>query len=325
MPAVGLTTWIWENQLKTTLLVLLFPVLLFSTIFGVLFLYFFLNPVALPVDGALSDVALETQTIPTLSLTLFYFQQILFIGLPLLLIWFFVSISFHRQIVFSMVGAQAITRKEMPDLYNTVENLCISRGLPMPQIGVMNETGMNAFATGWNPKKSWIVFSRGLLENLEKEEIEAVAAHELTHIINRDVKLMTILVVFIGILGTLGYVLLRFNFAGGSRKKDGRIAAVLLVLGITLYLFSLLIFPFIQLAISRKREFMADAGAVELTKDNQAMISALQKISGQSEIQKMQNRTLSALCIETPKKKTKKSWFSSHPTIEERVSALQGL
>ena len=102
----------------------------------------------------------------------------------------------------------------------------------MPQVGVMDEMGMNAFATGWSPKKSWIVFSRGLLERLDKKEIEAVAAHELTHIMNRDVKLMTILVVFIGILGTLGYILLRMNmFGSGNRnnKSDGRLTLILML------------------------------------------------------------------------------------------------
>lgn len=136
------------------------------------------------------------------------------IGLIIVLIRMVISIIFQKQIIFSFTGARAIERKEAPAIYNIVENLCISRGLPTPKIGIIDDQSMNAFATGWSPKDSWIVFSKGLIERLDKQEIEAVAGHELTHIINGDVKTMVIVNVFIGVIGSLGYILMRTG--GGS-------------------------------------------------------------------------------------------------------------
>lgn len=319
MTAVGLTTWIWENQFKTMFLVFLFPVSVFVVIFIALYLYF-------SFDTSL-QIALEQSSF---DVTLSYFIDILTIGVPVFSIWFVLSILFHRRIVFSLSNAVPVTRKTHSELYNIVENLCISRGLPIPEIALMPESGMNAFATGWSPKKSWIVFSQGLVDSLNKKEIEAVAAHELTHIINRDVRLMTLLVVFIGIISVVSSILLRMHFFGGgnNKKEDGRLQLVLFLLGIVLYLFSLIVLPLMRLAVSRKREFLADAGAVELTHDAEALVSALQKISGNSQLKVFEGKaTMSAMCIEeavVQKKKKKTSWFSSHPSIDDRIRALRG-
>lgn len=122
---------------------------------------------------------------------------------PILLVWCLISFAFHRQIIFAFSGAKPLERRICPDVYNIVENLCISRGLPMPQIGILEDDSMNAFAVGWRPKNAWIVFSRGLLNTLNKKEVEAVAAHELTHIINRDSLLMVVVICFIGAIATI--------------------------------------------------------------------------------------------------------------------------
>lgn len=136
----------------------------------------------------------------------FAFSQTLdifvFLG-PAILVWAGIAFFFHRQLIFSFSGAVPITRKEHPEIYNIVENLCISRGLPTPNIGILEDSSLNAFAVGWNPKKSWIVFSRGILDKLSKEEIEAVAAHELTHILNKDGLLLVTIIVYIGAIAAI--------------------------------------------------------------------------------------------------------------------------
>lgn len=138
---------------------------------------------------------------------------------PVLLVWCLIAFAFHRSIIFSFTEAKPITRKEYPELYNIVENLCISRGLPTPNIGILEDDSYNAFAVGWNPKKAWIVFSRGIINKLDKQEIEAVAAHELTHIMNKDGLLMVAVIVFIGAVAAIGEILVRM--AGRMRSGSG--------------------------------------------------------------------------------------------------------
>ena len=198
-----------------------------------------------------------------------------------------------------------------------IENLCISRGLPTPRIGIIETPGMNAFALGWRPKDSWIVFTRGLLNALEKSEIEAVAGHELTHIINKDSLLMLVMVLYIGAISLLGETLLRSGGRGGNSKNKN----VLPLIGLVLLMLGYLFYPLVKLAISRKREYLADAGSVELTKDNQAMISALRKISARPEV-KLDNKEMAAMFIVNPFKKMS-SLFQTHPSIEDRIKALE--
>ena len=149
--------------------------------------------------------------------------MLLIVG-PLTLVRGLISFLFHRQMIFAFSGATPVTRSDYPDLYHSIENLCISRGLPVPRIGVMDDESMNAFAVGRNPKKSWIVFSKGILNRLNKAEIEAVAGHELTHIMNQDGLLMTVVVVWIGIVATLGEYILRIGRRSSrSDEKDNKI------------------------------------------------------------------------------------------------------
>jgi len=240
---------------------------------------------------------------------------------PLILLWLIIWILIQKSIIFNFTWAKEIDRKSNPDIYNIVENLCISRGLPIPKIWIIDDDSMNAFATWWSPKSSYIVFSKWLIEKLDKQEIEAVAWHELTHIMNWDVKTMVITNVFIWIIWTIWYVLMRTR----GRKNP------LPLLWLFLYLLSLILLPLINLAISRKKEFLADAWSVELTKDKNAMISALQKISGDARIEYIdwKNSTIASMFIYSPKS-TQKSAFSfissmmsTHPSIEERIELLQ--
>ena len=240
--------------------------------------------------------------------------------------------------MFWLSGAKAITRKDNPEVYNIVENLCISRWLPMPKIAIMNEPWMNAFATWWRQKDSWIAFTSGLLQNLDKNEIEAVAWHELTHLINRDSLLMYVAYIFVWVVTLVWQYILRVWYSTSSSKKNSWI----FVFGIAFLILWYLFYPLIRLAISRKREYMADLWSVELTRDSQSMISALRKISSNSYVAKA-NNSISSFFIAEPRVPTssiaseeywlknyasddwkiKTSIWDSHPSIDDRIARLQ--
>ena len=248
------------------------------------------------------------------------FISINIIWIIILFIRMFIWILLQKQIIFSFTWAKEITRKENPKIYNIVENLCISRGLPTPKIWIIEDNNLNAFATWWNPKRSRIVFSRWLINKLNKEEIEAVTGHELTHIINWDVKNMVIINIFIWAIWTIWYILLRSRW--GRRNPFP-------LIWLFLYLASLILLPFINLAISRKKEFLADAGSVELTHDKDAMINALKKISKDSIIERIdwKWRYIASMFISSPRKEAKflksiRNLFSTHPSIEDRIDIL---
>ncbi len=246
--------------------------------------------------------------------------QIMTFLIPIITIRFIISFYFHREIIFHFSWAKPITLQDNPELYNIVENLCISRWLPTVKIWIIQDPWMNAFAT-WRWKNARIVFTTWLLENLNKQEIEAVAWHELTHIINKDTLLMTIIVVFVGIFSVLGEIL--FRIAWSRDDEDNKTSLILYITWIAFRIIWILVFPLIRLAISRKREFLADAWSVELTKDKYAMISALEKISKNSEVQTIKQSSVAAMCIENPLKNN--FWselFSTHPSIESRIKNL---
>lgn len=310
----GIQTSINGNRSKSVFLMILFPAFLYAMLAIVFAILLFRNQQAW---WTFSDAWAEW----------LYITNNTFIRLwPVILIRWIISFLFYRQIIFKFSGAKPITRKENPEIYNIVENLCISKWLITPRIGIINDNSMNAFATGRRPKNSWIVFSKWLINRLEPKEIEAVAAHELTHIINKDSLMMMIIVVFIGIIWTLGQILIRVGW--GRSNRNSKWGNMLPLIWLILLILGYLIYPLIKLALSRKREYLADAGSVYLTKDKYAMISALQKISGDSQIESIQKDTIAAMCIENPFKKWNKMWFFSkmlatHPSIEDRIKALE--
>lgn len=247
--------------------------------------------------------------------------------------------------MFWLSGAEPLTRKQNPEIYNIVENLCISRWLQMPKIAIMKEQWMNAFATWWRQKDSWIAFTTGLLQNLDKSEIEAVAGHELTHLRNNDSLLMYVAYVFVWAVTLVGEYLVRFSYYGWARSSDNngnRQGNWMVIFWFAFLALWYLLYPLIRLAISRKREYMADLGSVELTRDNQSMISALRKISNNSTVTKA-NTWISSFFIANPKVsvwdviknghwmknyasngwKIKTSIRDSHPSIDDRIARLQ--
>ncbi len=306
MAAIWLTTSIWQNRLKLIYLILLLPVVVILCIF--LYLIIIHNE----INNLFWDNFLTINTYLV----------------PVLILWLIVWIYLQKQIIFKFTWAKEVTRKEEPEIYNIVENLCISRGLITPKIWIIEDNSLNAFATWWSPKSSWVVFSRWLINKLDKKEIEAVAAHELTHIINWDVKNMVIINVFIWAVGTIWYLLMRTGMSRWSSRSKGKNPLPLLWL--FLYLASILLLPLINLAISRKKEYLADAWAVQLTKDNESMINALKKISNNSIIESVADngRNVASMFIGNPRNKPKLFWelrsiFSTHPSIESRIEALQ--
>ncbi len=310
-------TSIWSNTFKTFLLIALFPILLFWIIL-IVFSIIFYN------EAWIWQSAIDKSFIQTI--------EIFIILWPIIFIWLIISFWFHKQIIFNFSWAVPITRKEYPEIYNIVENLCISKGLPTPNIWILEDDSLNAFATWWELKKSWIVFSRWLLKKLNKQEIEAVAAHELTHIINKDSMLMIVIIVFIWAIATIWEILFRIamrSSSWSSNKKNWQITLIMLIVWLCFLILWYLAFPLIQLAISRKREFLADAWSVELTKDKYALISALQKISQDPVIESIKKETVAAICIESPFNKEKWFWhfisnlLSTHPSIENRIKALE--
>ena len=309
-----------ENQRKTTLLLIWFPVVLLLIFWVVLTLFF-------TDTGSWND---------WWNLTMKYFPIVL-VGLG---IWGAVSFYMQKDIMFWLSGAKPITRKDNPEVYNIVENLCISKWLPMPKIAIMDEPWMNAFATWWKQKDSRIAFTSGLLENLNKKEVEAVAGHELTHLINKDSMLMYVAYVFVWVVSLAGQYLLRTQLYGSISSDGKKNYNGMFIFWIAFLALWYLFYPLMRLAISRKREYMADLWSVELTRDNQAMISALRKISTNSYVSKA-NDSISSFFIAEPKKfgidkvkeikmhaagiekKTKTSIRDSHPSIDDRIARLQ--
>lgn len=240
----------------------------------------------------------------------------------------FTSYWWSDKIVLMMSKAQLVDRENNRQLYNLVENLCITAGLPVPKIYVINDSGMNAFATGRNPEHSVIALTSGLVHNLEKSELEGVIAHELSHIGNRDILLSTVIVVLVGLVTLLADWFMRWSIFGHrSRDRDsGQLGIIMVVFAIILSLLSPLIAAIMQTAISRKREFLADADGALLTRYPEGLASALEKISQNSGIDRA-NKATAHMYISNPFRKSgfMNKLFSTHPKASERIKNLRGM
>jgi heat shock protein HtpX len=241
----------------------------------------------------------------------------------------FVSYWYSDKIALAISRAHEISHEENPELFHIVENLCITAGLPTPKIYMIDEPAINAFATGRDKEHAVVAVTRGAIEKLNKNEIEGVIAHELSHIGNRDILLLTVIVVLVGFVSLLSHWFLRFSFFGGRRGRDregGQIGAILAIVGLILAILSPLAATLIQLAISRKREFLADADGALLTRYPEGLASALEKIA-QDPIQlSVANDATAHLYIANPfKKKRFSSLFMTHPPIEERIKILRDM
>jgi len=244
-------------------------------------------------------------------------------------LWIIIAYYFHQSMIDAITGGRDVTRQEEPRLYNLLENLCISRGITMPKLKVMESDALNAFASGMNEKQYAVTVTTGLLATLDDAEIEAVLGHELTHIRNGDVRMMVIAVIIAGVVGFFAELLFRlwFNTGFGMRRsrssdddrgRGGNMIA--LVIAVALIAVAWLLSVMIRFALSRSREFLADAGSVELTKNPDAMISALRKIEGRGELPGATSAVME-MCVDNPREEFS-DLFDTHPAVDKRIEAL---
>lgn len=239
----------------------------------------------------------------------------------------FVSYYWSDKIVLGISGAKPIQKQDNPEVYRIVENLCITAGLPTPKIYIIDDTATNAFATGRDPKHAAIAFTKGILQKLNKQELEGVAAHELSHVGNRDTLVMTVVSVLVGTIALLSDFFLRSLWFGG-RDRDNKGNTIFMVIALVAAILAPIVATLIQLAVSRRREFLADASGVLLTRYPQGLVSALLKISSDREPLEVANRGTAHLYIVNPLKGSQVAGFlaglfNTHPPIQARVKALQ--
>jgi heat shock protein HtpX len=243
------------------------------------------------------------------------------------ILWVVIAYYFHQSMIDAITGGRDVERAEEPRLYNLLENLCISRGIPTPKLKVVDSDALNAFATGMNPKQYSITVTTGLLDRLDDAEIESVLGHELTHIRNGDVRMMVIAVIIAGAISFFVELVFRLWFYNGLSFRSGRSderrgggAGVAILIAVGLLVIAYVLSFMIRLALSRSREFLADAGSVELTKNPDAMISALRKIEGRGELPGATSAVME-MCIDNPREGFGEL-FDTHPSVERRVDAL---
>jgi heat shock protein HtpX len=254
-------------------------------------------------------------------------------ALPIVLIvvtlWFFIAYLMNTRMIQNATHATSLERRENKRVYNLVENICMANGMDMPRVNVIEDGALNAFASGINKKSYTVTLTRGIINSLDDNELEGVIAHELTHIRNRDVRLLIVSIIFVGIFTMIAQIATRMAFHGslgrsrGSNKNNGMgmliMMLIIAALGVLGYIFSLLI----RLSISRKREFMADAGAAQMTKNPIALANALRKISRNPEIKGVKREDIAQLYIEHKAKGVFSGLFATHPSIESRITVLE--
>ncbi len=245
------------------------------------------------------------------------------------ILWVLIAYKFHQKMIDAITGSSPVTREEEPRPYNLLENLCISRGIAMPKLRIADDNALNAFATGLNDKQYSITVTRGLIGALDDQEIEAVLGHELTHIRNGDVRLLVIAVVIAGVISFFGEMVFRIFFqnafygrrsSSSSNDKKGGGAFIAIAIAIALIVVAWILSIVIRFALSRSREYLADSGAVELTKNPDAMISALRKIENRGELAAA-NSAVMEMCIDNPRSGFA-DIFATHPSVDKRVAAL---
>ena len=260
-------------------------------------------------------------------------SNILYIAVIFSCFMSFISYWYSDKIVLKMAGAVPVSRESNRELYSIVENLCITAGLPVPKIYIVNEPALNAFATGRDPNHAVICVTTGLVEKLNRTELEGVLAHELSHIGNRDILVSTVAVILVGFIAILSDTFLRSMFFGWRRRRSeggGQLQVIMFIVGIALSILAPISATLIQLAISRKREFLADTSGAMLTRYPEGLASALEKIGKDVLPMRAAKNTTSHLWIDDPfPGKSRTSWFhklfQTHPPIEERIKILRGI
>lgn len=311
MGAVGLQTHIWANNTRSVLLLAAFPVLMVGILYGVQLILMGFGFLPGTGRGLGDDMALAATwlgwTVPT---------AVVVAG-----VWFCIAYFGSQTLIDLMTGARKVERKVEPDLYNLLENLCISRGLRTPALRIVETGSLNAFATGLHEGQYSVTVTRGLVNTLTRDELEAVLAHELTHVINKDVRTMVIASIFAGIISVIAELVFRgLLYAGRGREKNNN-ALPLILIGMAFAGVGFALAVVIRMMLSRTREFVADAGAVELTKNPDAMISALRKVEGRSSVHGP-DEVQQLFLDNQPDGRGLEGLFASHPPIQKRIDAL---
>jgi len=302
MQYVGLTTQISRNNKYSLLLLVAFPALLL----GMFYLFFFFA---------------DKQDTEAVNYHFLHAMPFVLAGVG---IWFLIAWMGHASFIRMATGAKPLERTENKRVYNLVENLCIQLGMTTPSIYVIDDDSLNAFASGINPKTFSVTLSKGIIEKLDDDELEGVIAHELTHIRNKDTRLLIISIIFVGIFSFLAEMALRsLRFGGGGKKKDG---GYIILIAIAVTAICYFISLFLRFGISRSREYLADAGAAEMTKKPYALANALRKVDTDPLIEAVTRSDVAQLFIDNPQTE-KKSFFSSmfatHPPIAKRIELLE--
>ncbi len=307
MKYIGLQSQIWNNNFKSILLLIMFPLVLYILVW--VFIHFISDAEYRTVESTSQSFI---HTIPWVTIAV--------------VIWFSIAWLSHTSMIRRATGARPLERKENKRVYNLVENLCITAGMKMPKVNIIEDNSLNAFASGISEKSYTVSLSRGIIDRLNDDELEGVIAHELTHIRNRDVRLLIISIVFVGIFSFISETMLRSMMFGGGRSSSGKKGGgSAQIIGLALALVGLLLATIFRFALSQKREYMADAGGAELTKNPLALASALEKVSLDSTIEAVKRKDVAQMFIENPQLSRKDSFnmFSSHPPIGKRIQILK--
>ena len=296
-----------DNNIKTTLLVILFPLIFVALVF--LFTW-----IVLPPQDALNTAI--NVAIPTIVVCL---------------VWMLISWAFGDSMMLSMAGANQINDHD-PNyryIYKSVENVALAAGLPTPRVYIINDSGLNAFATGRTPRDATIALTRGIVEKLDRLELEGVIAHEMAHIGNRDIRLDMLLITGIGVTVFIADAILRgITYSHSSRDEKNNTVVVMLMVWLAFTVFNFVITPILRMAISRKREFAADATGAHITRNPKALASALRKISENPRVEKLEKqKSMAAVCIANPSgaRAFLGEIMATHPPVKERIRRLESM
>ena len=317
MQYIGLDKQIRKNNFNSVLLLIAFPALLLGMFYVIIYFFAKDNSSGYQDDNYSTSIDQNSMFLSVVPFIL--------IGVG---IWFLIAWAGHATFIRLATGAKPLDRTENKRVYNLVENLCISKGMKTPKINIIEDDSLNAFASGIDEKSYSITLSTGIINKLNDEELEGVIAHELSHIRNRDTRVLIISIIFVGIFAFLAEVAFRSLRFAGRGKKDSKGGGAIILIAIIVTALAYLISMLLRFGISRKREYLADAGASEMTKKPYALASALKKISADPYIEAVENRDVAQLFIDNPQVSNRKSgsWdnlFSTHPPIEKRIGLLE--
>ena len=314
MSFVGIQTQIKRNNRKSVLLLIAFPLLVLAAVFAVVYFITF-DEYGNPRPEVATNKYVQAVTVVT----------------AIVLVWFLIAYFAHGKMIAMATGAKPLERKENMRVYNLVENLCMSVGMKLPKINIIESDALNALASGLKEINYTVTLTRGIIEKLDDNELEGVIAHELMHIRNKDVRLLIVTIIFVGIFSFVVQIAFRnFLYGGMTNRRDskdsGKLMIVILAVSLVAYLISMLF----KFSLSRKREYMADSGAAEMTKKPWALASALRKISANHHVDSVKSEEVQQMFIENTPKDTSaslfgglKGLFSTHPPIEKRIQFLE--